>query len=99
MLPMSYQNEHTMSDLLQAVFDRLNLSAAADEIEVKQAYNAAVGDLISKLTWSLHYDNHTLFVRLVSAALRQELSFHKQGLIDRINNLLNRCVVHNIVFQ
>ncbi len=94
-----YSNEHHISDLLSKLYQQNNLSSVVDVYQVRSAYNEVVGDLIAKLTQSLRFESGILYVRLLSAALRHEMTLRKQNLIDRINQHLGRLAVEEIVFQ
>lgn len=94
-----YSNEHHISDLLSKLFQQNNLSSVVDVYQVRSAYNEVVGELIAKLTQSLRFESGILYVRLLSAALRHEMTLRKQNLIDRINQHLGRPAVEEIVFQ
>ena len=93
-----YSNEHTLQDLLKKAYRSLDMDDTVDVMEVRNAYHKVVGDLISRLTWSVRYDAGVLTVALASAALRQELTFRKEGLAARINEVLGRPVVKSIRF-
>ncbi len=94
-----YSNEHHISDLLSQLYQQNNLSSVVDVYQVRSAYNEVVGELIAKLTQSLRFESGILYVRLLSAALRHEMTLRKQNLIDRINQHLGRPAVEEIVFQ
>ena len=93
-----YSNEHTLQDLLQQAFHRLEMDDTVTEIEVRRIYNALVGDLISRLTWSLSFKDGVLTVRLASAGLRQELFYRRSSLAEKINENLGRKAVKEIRF-
>lgn len=92
-------HEHTIADLLKQVYERMDMVDAVQELQVRQAYYGAVGDLIGRLTKEVHFANGELRVKLLSAALRNELGYKKQDLIDRINQLLNVPAVKKIILQ
>ena len=93
-----YSNEHTLQDLLQQAFRRLDMDDTVTEIEVRRMYNILVGDLISRLTWSLSFKDGILTARLASAALRQELLYRRNSLLEKINDNLGRKAVKEIRF-
>ena len=57
-----YSNEHTLQDLLRKAYQRLDMTEAVTEMEVKEAYKKVVGDLIGKLTWEIRFKDGTLKV-------------------------------------
>lgn len=93
-----YSNEHTLQDLLKQAFRRLDMDDTVTEIEVRRQYNILVGDLISRLTWSLSFKDGILTARLASAALRQELFYRRNSLLEKINDNLGRNAVKEIRF-
>ena len=50
-----------------------------------------------KHTKKIHFKNKTLYVKLDSAALKQELSYVKEGLIQKLNQNIGRRIVEKIV--
>ncbi len=95
---MSYTNEHTLQDLLQQAFRRLDMGEAVTEIEVRRAYKSIVGDLISRLTWDLAFKDGILTARVASAALRQEMFYRRTSLADKLNETLGTNTVKEIRF-
>ena len=84
---------------LKNVYEQLHITDAVDSVEVIEAYKKTVGELLAKLTRDIRYDNHRLYVTLFSAALRSELFYKRQGLIDKINDTLGRPVLQEIIFR
>lgn len=93
-----YSNEHTLQDLLVQVYHQMDMDDTLCEMEVTRAYNSIVGDLISKLTRQLKYEDGVLFAKIASPALRNELSFKRESLKERINTHLGRNIVKEIKF-
>ena len=95
---MSYGNEHTLQDLLGEAFARLDMDDTVTEIEVVKIYKSLVGDLISRLTLSLHFRKGVLTARMASAALRQEMFYRRASLAEKMNEALGKTVVKEIKF-
>lgn len=91
-----YSNEHTLQDLLAKAYHRLDMDETVSEMEVKKAYAIVVGDFINRLTESVKFKNGVLQLKLSSAALRQELYYRRDGMMDRINEILDGSVVKRI---
>lgn len=92
-------NEHTLQDLMKQMFKDCDMIDKVNEMDVIKTYRSVVGDLISKLTQDIKFSDKTLYVKLSSAALRNELSYKKQDLIIRINTELNSEAITSIIFQ
>ena len=95
---MGYSNEHTLNDLLRRVLQNLDMTDQADAIEVKHAYHDIVGDMISKLTLSIDYRNSTLYLKIASPAMKNELSYKKNSLMEKINQQIKHGNVQKIIF-
>lgn len=92
-------NEHTLQDLMKQMFKDCDMIDKANEMDIIKTYRFVVGDLISKLTQDIKLRNKTLYVKISSAALRNELSYKKQDLIIKINSELNYSAIDSIVFK
>ena len=91
-------NEYTLGDLIKLVYNECDLTDKVNEMDVIKAYNTIAGDLISKLTNEIKLRDKTLYLKVSSAALKNELSYKKSDLIHRINSELNRNAINNILF-
>lgn len=89
--------ERKLSDVLTSLYRRMELDELAEEWEVKNIYNLVVGDLISRLTTEVRYDKGVLVVKYSSAALKNEIAYKKQDLINKINDSMNRIVVRKLI--
>ncbi|MCQ2297785.1 MAG: DUF721 domain-containing protein [Bacteroidales bacterium] len=89
--------ERKLSDVLSSLYRTMELDELADEFEVKSVYRQVVGDLISKLTMEVRYDKGVLVVKYSSAALKNEIAYKKQDLINKINDSMNRVVVRKLI--
>ena len=93
-----YSNEHTLQELLKKAYHRLDMDDTAREMEVLRVYKAVVGDFISRLTTKVRFEQGVLTVQLASAALRQELTYRRTSLTEKINEMLGYPAVKKIVF-
>lgn len=91
-------NEYTFHDLLKLVFKNCDMTEQVDEINIIATYKDVVGVLITKLTQDIKVKNKTLYLKVSSAALRNELSYKKQDLINKINANLKTEAIHTIIF-
>jgi hypothetical protein len=70
-----------------------------DEIEIIKIYEGLVGQLFANHTSKIGFKNKILYVKLDSASLKQELSYVKEGLVEKLNRELGRRVVDKIVIK
>lgn len=97
---MATNNDYQpLQHYLKNVYSRLHVDEAVDGVVATEAYKKIVGDLINKLTTSIKYKDRRLYVTLASAALRNELSYKRQSLTEKINEAIGRPLVSDIIFR
>jgi hypothetical protein len=92
-------NTHKLSELLKVFKDKKGLNEGLNQIEVKRAWREQMGPAIEKYTLKIYLKKHTLFVRLDSAVLREELSYGKSQIIQNLNESLGQELINKIVFS
>ncbi len=70
-----------------------------DELEIIKIYEGLVGKMFANHTQKIGFKNKILYVKLDSASLKQELSYVKEGLVEKINRTMGRGVVDKIVVK
>ncbi len=90
------QEDRTVDYYMQRFLHRYDMGEIASQMKVERIYRALVGDLISRLTSSIVYNQGNLRLRVLSAALRQELTMRRENLRNRINDELGSEVVKTI---
>ena len=91
------QDDRTVDYYMQRFFRRYELDEFASQMQVERVYRALAGDFISRLTTSLSFSNGTLRLRLLSAALRNEMTMRRDALRQRINQELGGDIVKRIM--
>lgn len=69
-----------------------------DEQSVIKSWESVMGSNIMRYTENLKISNGTLYIKLSSPALRQELSYVKEKIAKSLNNQVNKEVVKKITF-
>jgi len=70
-----------------------------DEIELIKLYEELVGKIFANHTKKIVFKDKILYVMLDSASLKQELSYIKEGLVQKLNQGIGRRVVDKIVIK
>ncbi len=84
--------------LIGNVVDDLGISRKIDEARIVEAWPEVAGPTISRMTSSSWVKGRTLFIKISSAAWRQELHLQREGWRDRINQQLGKDLVREIRF-
>ncbi|MBQ7279724.1 MAG: DUF721 domain-containing protein [Bacteroidales bacterium] len=88
-----------LQEYLKTVYRRLDVEEAVSGVEVVTAYKEIVGELISKLSQQMQYKQGCLYVTIASAALRQELSYKRQSLTEKINQKIGKDILKDVIFR
>ncbi len=91
--------DRTADYYIQRMLRQWDLADFATEVEVERVYRQLAGDLISRLTQRLSFKKGTLRLKYMSAALRQEMTYRRDSLRDKINSELGAEVVKKIIIS
>ena len=92
-------NESSISEVLQQFIQVNRLEAGMDKIDVEQAWKNLMGNGVNSYTQEVILKGSTLYVKLTSAVLREELSYGKQKIITMLNEELRKEVVKDLVLR
>lgn len=88
-----------LGQVIDSIVDRLGIRKELDAAVVIEAWAALVGDKINGVTDSAWLKGDTLYVKVTSAAWRQQLHMNRSTWRDRLNEELGRPLVREIVFR
>ncbi|MCD4747392.1 MAG: DUF721 domain-containing protein [Bacteroidales bacterium] len=96
---MNYSNELSLKEAIKELLNDYKLNNKLNEVRLINSWEKVVGKLISKHTNKLYIRRKVLFIELDSAALKNELSYAKQKIINALNKEVNEDVIEEIVFR
>jgi len=89
-------NTNKLKDLIPQMLQENKLQKGMDQIYVKEAWGDVMGKGVMNYTESVTLKNHTLFVKLASSALREELEYGKDKIIKMLNTSLPKLSIKSI---
>ncbi|WP_298115189.1 DUF721 domain-containing protein [Flavobacterium sp.] len=92
-------NESSISEVLQQFIQANKLEVGMDKIDVEQAWKSLMGNGVNSYTQEVILKGSTLYVKLTSAVLREELSYGKQKIIAMLNEELRKEIVKDLVLR
>lgn len=95
----SSEGPQPLGDVIQAVIDRLGLRPHIDEARIIETWATLAGPQVNGVTTSVWLKGRTLFVKIRSAAWRQELHLRRREWRERLNEELGEPLVEEIVFR
>lgn len=88
-----------LGDAINLLFRQEKLDVRLSQFSVKNSWSEIAGEMIAKNTSSIFFNNKTVFVTLSNAALKHELSFRRQELLDNINRHCGYKLVEELVIK
>ncbi len=87
-----------IGNVLKRTFANLGLDRKIREFEAVNRFAEVVGEKIAQKAQAIQIDRGTLTVRVSSAAWRQELTYSKNEIIEKLNTTLGDTIVTDIYF-
>jgi hypothetical protein len=94
-----FNEEHSMQDILKEFIQVNKLDAGMDKVDVEEAWKNLMGNGVNNYTEEVLLKKDTLYVKLSSAVLRNELSYGKDKIIKMINEEMGKEVVKSLVLR
>lgn len=85
--------------LIDKMLRSYGLGTQLDEVELIKCWESVVGKMISKHTKNIYFREGNLTVELDSAPLRQELSYAKSKLVEKLNQQMGKNMVHQLIIK
>ena len=85
-----------ISKVIEEVFSQKQIRIGIDNIKVQDAWKKTMGKNIQKYTFKVVYRKGTLYVKLKSSVLKEELKYEKNKVIKLINNELGKEYIKDI---
>ena len=76
-----------------------SLSGGLNNVKIQGLWKSTMGANVNSYTTEINLKNKTLYIKLSSSVLRQELSYGKQKIIDILNNEIGENIVTKIVLR
>ena len=95
---MSRYNEYSLKQVIDELLNVYRLRGKMNETRLIQSWEKVCGSLINRHTENLYINNGRLYVKVDSAALRNELSYAKSKLVISLNKAVGLDIIEDIVF-
>lgn len=95
---MKRKEAEPIGKLIQQYLRRESLDSPLNERRLINSWAQLMGKTTASLTQDIYIRNQTLYVKLTSSTLRQELMMAKDFIVCRLNDNVGATVITNIVF-
>ena len=92
-------NNSEIKNLLNIFLKKNKLEKGLLNLEVKKVWHELMENGVSNYTTDVSLKNKTLYIKLSSPALKEELSYGKEKLIKLINERFKKTIVEKIVLN
>lgn len=92
-------NDQALGDVIKELLQQYNLEGKLKQARIIEAWPEVTGEMITRHTRDLYIKGRTLFVKLDSPALKNELSYSKSKIILELNKKVGEDVVKDLVFN
>ena len=99
MAKRSAENSSLGDVLKNFISSNRKLQKGLNKVSAHQAWHRVMGNAISKYTTQVLLERDTLYVRLSSSVLREELSYGKEKIIKLLNDELGKELVTKLVLR
>ena len=98
-LKMRRNNTNTIGQIIKKIICNNKLSKRLDVLNILDVWNNIIGKDLEKYIKSTKLVDDKLYVKLRSSIVRNEMSYKKTQLIQRINKKLNKDVIKDIILK
>ena len=88
-----------ISKVLEDVISQKHFRVGIDNLRVQEAWVKTMGENIQKYTYNVKFKKGTLYIKLKSSVLKEELIFEKNKVIKLINQELGKEYVKELVLN
>jgi predicted nucleic acid-binding Zn ribbon protein len=96
---MRRSNEQPLKAAIEEFLDKFHLRDKLNQAKVIAAWEKVVGAMVAKNTSQLHIRNKVLYVKVNTAALRNELLFARTKIMNALNKEVGAKVIEEIVLN
>jgi len=96
---MMYPDEKPIKQVISDLLDAYKLGGKMDELKIVNNWSEIVGLVIAKNTTKLQLKGNTLWIFVESAPLKNELTFHRSIILQKINTFFKKEIVKEILIK
>lgn len=91
--------EANLGEALKAYLEKSRIKSGVKALQIKDAWEQIMGKTVAKYTDKIQVVNKTLFVQTAIGPLKQELSYQKKTIMERVNELLGPDTIEDVVIK
>tara|TARA_B100001175_G_scaffold307834_1_gene307492 strand:+ start:1003 stop:1296 length:294 start_codon:yes stop_codon:yes gene_type:complete len=88
-----------IKSILDNIIDNSSLKVGLNNVKIQSVWKKMMGSNINSYTSDISLKNRTLYVKLSSSVLREELSYGKEKIIKILNEEFGEVIIDKIVLR
>lgn len=92
-------NDQSLGDAIKEMLKNYQLDQKYAEFKAVHAWEKNMGPMIAKHTKKIYIKDNKVFIQVDSAALRHELGFQKEKIIQMINEEAGKDLVNEVIIR
>lgn len=96
---MKKRNDFTLAEAMKAMIEEYRIGSHLNESRVKSLWSERMGKTISTYTSDIVVRKNVLYISILSAPLRQELSYAKEKIRNMMNEALEEEFIKEVVIR
>lgn len=96
---MKRKETQSIGNILDEILQTQGLNIGLDSARVRQAWQETMGEAVVRYTEQISLEKDTLYVRLSSSILRNELFMCRSQIMQKLNDKIGRQVIQTIIFK
>ncbi|MEJ7827623.1 MAG: DUF721 domain-containing protein, partial [Segetibacter sp.] len=86
----------SIGEAIKEFLKKSRLKTGIQALQIEEIWEKMMGKTIAKYTDKIQIINHTLFIRTNVGPLKQELTYQKEKIIERVNEALGEKVIKEV---
>ncbi len=95
---MKIPGERPLGEVIREMIGNYRLEGRLNEVKLIHSWENVVGGMIARHTKDLKIKNRRLFVQIDSPALKNELSYIRSEILEKLNHAVGAKVIDEVVF-
>ena len=92
-------NTQKLSSIINKVINKNNLRHKIDQLNIIDIWRDIIGESIHKYVKEEKVKDYTLYIKLKSSVVRNEISYNKSRIIEKINKKIGKQAIKEIILK
>ena len=93
------ENNLKIDSLIKFFIKKNNLENGLENVKIKDLWHEQMKNGVANYTTDINLKNGTLYIKLKSSVLREELSYGKEKIVKLLNEKLKKDLIKKIVLR